>query len=30
MRGKVAVIGAGMIRFGELFEMSLADMVEEA
>lgn len=30
MKGKVAVIGAGMIKFGELFEKSFDDMLEEA
>ena len=30
MRGKVAVIGVGMTRFGELFDMSFTDMVQEA
>jgi acetyl-CoA C-acetyltransferase len=30
MRGKVAVIGVGMIRFGELFEKSLENMIQEA
>ncbi len=30
MKGKVAVIGAGMIKFGELFEKSFDDMIEEA
>jgi acetyl-CoA C-acetyltransferase len=30
MRGKVAVIGVGMIPFGELFEKSLEDMAQEA
>lgn len=30
MRGKVAVIGVGMIPFGELFEKSFQDMVQEA
>ncbi|MFC1943937.1 thiolase family protein, partial [Chloroflexota bacterium] len=30
MRGKVAIIGAGMIPFGELFEKSFNDMVQEA
>jgi acetyl-CoA C-acetyltransferase len=30
MRGKVAVIGVGMIAFGELFEKGLEDMVQEA
>jgi acetyl-CoA C-acetyltransferase len=29
-RGKVAVIGVGMTRFGELFEMSFSDMVQQA
>jgi len=29
-RGKVAVIGVGMIPFGELFEMSFADMVQQS
>jgi len=29
-RGKVAVIGVGMIPFGELFEMSFSDMVQQA
>jgi acetyl-CoA C-acetyltransferase len=30
MRGKVAVIGVGMIPFGELFEMGLEEMIQEA
>ena len=30
MRGKVAVIGVGMIKFGELFDKSLENMVQEA
>jgi acetyl-CoA C-acetyltransferase len=30
MKRKVAVVGAGMIKFGELFERDLDDMVEEA
>jgi len=30
MRGEVAVIGAGMIPFGELFDKSLEDMAQEA
>jgi len=30
MRGKVAVIGVGMIKYGELFDKSLEDMVQEA
>ena len=30
MRGKVAVVGVGMIPFGELFEKSFPDMVQEA
>ena len=30
MRGKVAVIGVGMIPFGELFEMSFFEMVQQA
>jgi acetyl-CoA C-acetyltransferase len=30
MRGKVAVIGVGMIRFGELFDKSLENMIQEA
>ena len=30
MRGKVAVIGVGMIRFGELFDKSLENMSQEA
>jgi len=30
MRGKVAIIGVGMIPFGELFEKSLEDMAAEA
>jgi acetyl-CoA C-acetyltransferase len=30
MKGKVAVIGVGMIKFGELFEKSLEDMIQEA
>jgi len=30
LRGKVAIVGVGMIRFGELFEMSFVDMVQEA
>jgi len=30
MRGKVAVIGVGMIKFGELFEKSLENMIQEA
>lgn len=30
MRGKVAIIGAGMIPFGELFEKGLEDMAQEA
>ena len=29
MRGKVAVIGVGMIKFGELFDKSLENMVQE-
>ncbi len=29
-RGKVAIIGAGMITFGELFEKSFETMIEEA
>ena len=30
MRGKVAVIGVGMIKFGELFDKSLENMVQDA
>jgi acetyl-CoA C-acetyltransferase len=30
MRGKVAVIGVGMIKYGELFDKSLDDMAQEA
>ena len=30
MRGKVAVIGVGMIKYGELFHMSLENMIQEA
>ncbi len=30
LRKKVAIIGAGMIAFGELFEKSFEDMIEEA
>ncbi len=30
LRGKVAIIGVGMIPFGELFEKSFNDMVQEA
>ena len=30
MKGKVAVIGVGMIKFGELFEKSLENMIQEA
>ena len=30
MRGKVAIVGAGMIPFGELFTKSLNDMIQQA
>lgn len=30
IRGKVAIIGVGMIPFGELFHKSFEDMVQEA
>lgn len=30
MKNKVAIIGSGMIKFGELFEKSFDDMLEEA
>lgn len=30
MKGKVAVIGVGMIKFGELFDKSLENMIQEA
>jgi len=30
LRGKVAIVGAGMIRFGELYEKGLEEMIEEA
>jgi len=30
LRGRVAIVGAGMIPFGELYELSLEDMIEEA
>lgn len=30
LRGKVAIIGAGMIKFGELFDQSFETMIEEA
>ncbi len=30
LRGRVAIIGAGMIDFGELFSMSLEEMIEQA
>ena len=30
MRGKVAIVGVGMIKFGELFHMSFDDQIQEA
>jgi acetyl-CoA C-acetyltransferase len=30
LRGKVAIVGAGMIRFGELYDQSLEEMIEGA
>lgn len=30
LRGKVAVVGAGMIKFGELFDKSFTDQLQEA
>jgi acetyl-CoA C-acetyltransferase len=30
LSGKVAIVGAGMIDFGELFSLSLEDMIEQA
>ena len=30
LRGKAAIVGAGMIRFGELYDQSLEDMIEGA
>ena len=30
MRGKVAIIGAGLVKFGELFDKSLYDLISEA
>ena len=30
LRGRVAIVGAGMIHFGELYDQSLEDMIERA